>query len=120
MKLNTLTQERLNNYHFNKKNVLKNKNKLTDGEENLLSLTYLTLKICLFLLAIVSSFKIGSLSKVRIDRLKEIQSSYIYEKARFRKLANRFDELLSLKGEQRFMKDQDQMISRDVMRVIWR
>ena len=35
-------------------------------------------------------------------------------------LVNRFDDLISSEGEQRFMKDQDQMISRDIIRVIWR
>ena len=55
-----------------------------------------------------------------MSRLKEIKDSYLYEKDRFQKLTNRFDNLLSPQGQQRFMKDQDQMISRDVMRVIWR
>ena len=50
----------------------------------------------------------------------EIKDSYVYEKDRFKKLTKRFDNLLSHQGQQRFMKDQDQMISRDVMRVIWR
>ena len=55
-----------------------------------------------------------------MSRLKEIKDSYLYEKDRFQKLTNRFDNLLSHHGQQRFMKDQDQMISRDVLRVIWR
>ena len=44
----------------------------------------------------------------------------IYEKLRFNILSNRFDDLLSSEGQQRFMKDQDQIISRDIIRVIWR
>ena len=99
---------------FSKKNIVSKK------EKNLLDSTYLLLKICLFLLAFISLIKIGNITQLRILRLKEIKNSYVYEKDRFKKLTNRFDNLLSQQGQQSFMKDQEQMISRDVMRVIWR
>jgi len=99
---------------FSKKNIVSKK------EKNLLDSTYLLLKICLFLLAFISLIKIGNVTHLRILRLKEIKNSYVYEKDRFIKLTNRFDNLLSQQGQQSFMKDQEQMISRDVMRVIWR
>ena len=76
--------------------------------------------MCFALLTIVSLLKIGYSSKVRLTRLKEIQDSYLDEKTRFKILSSRFDDLFSFEGEQRFMKDQDQMISRDLIRVIWR
>ena len=104
----------LNEDQFFKKNVVSKK------ERNLLATTYLLLKICLFLLAFISLIKIGNTTHLRISRLKEIKNSYLYEKDRFIKLSDRFDDLISHQGQQRFMKDQDQMISRDVMRVIWR
>ena len=78
------------------------------------------MKVCFFLLSIVSLIKIGHSSKVRLTRLREIKESYLYEKSRFEALRRRFDDLISFEGEQRFMKDQDQIISRDIMRVIWR
>ena len=78
------------------------------------------IKLCFSLLALISLFKLGYSSKVRLTRLKEIQDSFSYEKYRFNVLTNRFDDLFSSEGEQRFMKDQDQIISRDVIRVIWR
>ena len=53
-------------------------------------------------------------------RLKEIEDSFSYEKYRFNVLTNKFDNLFSFEGEQSFMKDQDQIISRDIIRVIWR
>ena len=96
------------------------KNIVSKKEKNLLTSIYLLLKICLFLLAFTSLIKIGNITKLRISRLREIKNSYVYEKDRFKKLTNRFDNLLSLHGQQRFMKDQDQMISQDVKRVIWR
>jgi len=103
-----------------KEDEFSNKNIVSKKEKNLLFSTYLLLKICLFLLAFVSLIKIGNITQLRITRLREIKDSYVYEKDRFKKLTNRFDNLISHQGQQRFMKDQDQMISRDIMRVIWR
>ena len=89
-------------------------------KEDFVSSVFLGLKICFSLLAIVSLIKIGYTSKVRLTRLREIKDSYLYEKSRFDVLTRRFDDLISYEGKQRFMKDQDQMISRDIIRVIWR
>ena len=90
------------------------------GQEYFVSYFYLVLKVCFTLLAIVSLLKLGYSSKVRLTRLKEIRKSFLYEKYRYKVLSSRFDNLFSFEGEQRFMKDQDQMISRDIIRVIWR
>ncbi len=78
------------------------------------------LKICLLALAMISLVKVSYISKIRVNRLMEIKNSYFYEKENFTNLSNRFDDLFSLNGEQRFMKDQHQMISRNLRRVIWR
>ena len=92
----------------------------SNEKEDFLSSVYLGFKVCFSLLAVVSLVKIGYSSKVRLTRLKEIKDSYLYEKSRFNNLSRRFDDLISFEGEQRFMKDQDQMISKDIIRVIWR
>ena len=89
-------------------------------QEDFVSSVFLGLKICFFLLSIVSLIKIGYSSKVRLSRLREIKDSYLFEKSRFEVLSSRFDDLISFEGQQRFMKDQDQMISKDIIRVIWR
>ena len=89
-------------------------------QENFVSLFFLIMKICFSLLAIISLIKLGYSSKVRLTRLREIQDSFSYERYRFNVLSSRFDDLYSPEGEQRFMKDQDQIISRDIIRVIWR
>nr|WP_032526845.1 hypothetical protein [Prochlorococcus marinus] len=89
-------------------------------QEHFVSLFFLSLKMCFSLLAIISLIKLGYSSKVRLIRLREIQDSFLYEKNRFNVLTSRFDDLFSSEGEQRFMKDQDQMISRGIIRVIWR
>ena len=89
-------------------------------EEHFVSLVFLIIKVCFSLLAIISLIKLGYSSKLRLSRLREIQESFAYEKYRFNVLSTRFDDLFSPEGEQRFMKDQDQIISRDIIRVIWR
>jgi len=89
-------------------------------QENFVSFFFLIIKICFSLLALISLVKLGYSSKVRLTRLREIQDAFSYEKYRYNDLSSRFDELFSAEGEQRFMKDQDQMISRDIIRVIWR
>ena len=89
-------------------------------QENFVSLVFLIIKICFSLLAIISLMKLGYSSKVRLTRLREIQDSFTYEKYRFNVLTSKFDDLFSSEGEQRFMKDQDQIIYRDIIRVIWR
>ena len=81
---------------------------------------YLWLRFSFFLLAFISLIKVGYTSKVRLTRLREINESYQYEKKRYKALTSRFDDLFSFEGEQRFMKDQDQMIYRGIIRVIWR
>ena len=89
-------------------------------EQDFVFKTILIFKIILFTLSFVSLIKIGYVSKIRITRLREIKNSYLYEMSKFKSLSNRFDNLFSFNGEQRFMKDQDQKISRDILRVIWR
>ncbi len=91
-----------------------------EEQELFVSSVYLVIKVCFSLVAIISLIKLGYSSKVRLTRLKEIQDSFSYEKKRYKSLSRRFDDLFSLEGEQRFMKDQDQIISRDIIRVIWR
>ena len=108
------------NSNFYKKynaTVLKNKQQKM---EKFVPLFFLIVKICFSLLAIISLIKLGYSSKVRLTRLREIQDSFSYERYRFNVLSSRFDDLFSPEGEQRFMKDQDQIISRDIIRVIWR
>ena len=89
-------------------------------QDNFVSLIFLIIKICFSLLAIISLIKLGYSSKVRLTRLREIEESFLYENYRFNVLTVKFDDLFSSEGEQRFMKDQDQIISRDIIRVIWR
>ena len=108
------------NSNFYNKYLVSAFKKKHQKQDNFVSLVFLILKICFSLLALISLIKLGYSSKVRLTRLREIQESFSYENDRYNVLSSRFDDLLSAEGEQRFMKDQDQMISRDIIRVIWR
>ena len=108
------------NSNFYKKYLVSAFIKRQKKQENFVSLVFLIIKICFSVLALISLVKVGYSSKVRLTRLREIQESFSYEKYRFNVLTNKFDDLFSSEGEQRFMKDQDQIISRDIIRVIWR
>ena len=99
---------------------IENKKISNEKQQEIFSSIFLFLKICFFLLGTISLLKIGYISKIRITRLREIKESYKYEKDKYIKLTTRFDALFSLNGQQRFMKDQDQMIAKDRIRVIWR
>ena len=108
------------NSNFYKKYPGSTLKKRQQKQEKFVSLFFIIIKICFSLLAIISLIKLGYSSKVRLTRLREIQDSFAFERSRFEVLTNRFDDLFSPEGEQRFMKDQDQIISRDIIRVIWR
>ncbi len=108
---NSIFKEKYLSFQFKKKQ---------QRQENSVSLVFLIMKICFSVVAIISLIKLGYSSKVRLTRLREIKDSFAYEKYRFNDLASKFDDLFSSEGEQRFMKDQDQMISEDIIRVIWR
>ena len=106
--------------NFYKKNFGDAFKEKQEKQENFVSIVFLVIKICFSLLALISLVKLGYSSKLRLTRLSEIQDSFTQEEYRFNILSSRFDDLFSAEGEQRFMKDQDQMISRDIIRVIWR
>ena len=115
----------MSKFSYKKSNFYKKYNgfafkKKQQTHENFVSLFFLIIKICFSLLALISLVKLGYSSKVRLVRLREIKESFSYEKYRNNVLSSRFDNLFSAEGEQRFMKDQDQIISRDIIRVIWR
>ena len=115
-----MSKSTFKNINFNKSYHSPAFKKDQQKQENLVSFVFLIIKICFSLCAIISLFKLGYNSKLRFTRLREIQDSFSNEKYRYNDLSSRFDDLFSADGEQRFMKDQDQMISRDIIRVIWR
>ena len=115
-----MSESSYKNSNFYKKNISLAFKKKQQKQEKFVSLVFLIIKFCFSFLALISLFKLGYSSKLRLTRLREIQDSFLFETYRYNDFSSRFDDLFSAEGEQRFMKDQDQMISRDIIRVIWR
>ena len=67
-------------------------------QEDFVYLVFLIIKICFSLLAIISLIRLGYSSKVRLNRLREIEDSFLYEKYRFNVLTDKFDDLFSSEG----------------------
>ena len=80
----------------------------------------LILKFGLFILFATSLVNLGLASHQRVNRNLEL--SYLLEKEseKLHKLRLRFDEMFTNGGEQSFFKEQDQWITPNSVRVIWR
>ncbi len=80
----------------------------------------LVLKFGLFIVFATSLINLGLASHQRVNRNLEL--SYLLEKesSKLHKLRLRFDEMFTNGGEQSFFKEQDQWITPNSVRVIWR
>ena len=88
--------------------------------EVLYSYVGLFLKFGLFVVFATSLVNLGLASHQRVNRNLEL--SYLLEKEskKLHKLRLRFDEMFTNGGEQNFFKEQDQWITPNSVRVIWR
>ena len=88
--------------------------------ELLYSYVGLILKFGLLIVFATSLLNLGLASHQRVNRNLEL--SYLLEKEskRLHKLRLRFDEMFTNGGEQTFFKEQDQWITPNSVRVIWR
>ena len=88
--------------------------------ELLYSYVGLTLKFGLLIVFATSLVNLGLASHQRVNRNLEL--SYLLEKEsrKLHKLRLRFDEIFTNGGEQSFFKEQDQWITPNSVRVIWR
>ena len=80
----------------------------------------LFLKLGLLVVFSTSLVNLGLASHQRVNR--NIELSYLLEKEseKLHRLRLRFDEMFSNGGEQSFLKEQDQWITPNSVRVIWR
>ena len=88
--------------------------------ELLYSYVGLILKFGLFVVFATSLVNLGLASHQRLNRNLEL--SYLLEKEskKLHKLRLRFDDMFTNGGEQSFFKEQDQWITPNSVRVIWR
>ena len=94
--------------------------KLEVRRELLYSNVGLILKFGLFFVFATSLVNLGFASHQRVNRNLEL--SYLLEKEsnKLQKLRLRFDQMFTNGGEQSFFKEQDQWITPNSVRVIWR
>ena len=88
--------------------------------ELLYSYVALILKFGLLVVFSTSLVNLGLASHQRVNRNLEL--SYLLEKEseKLLKLKRRFDEMFAIGGEESFLKEQDQWIAPNSVRVIWR
>ena len=80
----------------------------------------LILKFGLLVVFATSLVNLGLASHQRLNRNVELSNLLEKESKKLHKLRLRFDEMFTNGGEQRFLKEQDQWIAPNSVRVIWR
>ena len=80
----------------------------------------LTVKIGLVLMAGVSLVRLASAYQERMDRQGELHAVLQIEQAKLAKARDRFDQLFGVDGEQRLIREQNQWIAPNRLRVVWK
>ena len=88
--------------------------------ELLYSYVGLVLKFGLMIVFATSLVNLGLVSHQRVNRNLELSYLLDKESKKLHKLRLRFDEMFTNGGEQSFYKEQDQWITPNSVRVIWR
>lgn len=91
----------------------------SERQELLCSVIGLGVKLGVTLLAAVSLINLAGAYQQRLDRHGELSAILDIEKAKLRKAQDRFDQLFATDGEQRLIREQDQWIAPDRLRVVW-
>ena len=114
----------LGNLKKKKKEVIIDKAVNIQRREDNIELIYcslaLVMKIGLFTIMSSSLIKLSFASHQRIQKNFELSRVLKYESIKLEKLRLKFDEIFSIGGAQRIIEDQDQLISPNSVRVIWR
>ncbi|WP_233133039.1 MULTISPECIES: hypothetical protein [unclassified Synechococcus] len=79
----------------------------------------LAVKLGFGLLASVSLVHLAGAYQQRLDSHGEISAILDIEKNKLRKVQQRFDQLFSKDGEQRLIREQDQWIAPNRLRIVW-
>ena len=88
--------------------------------ELIYSLIGLFMKLGLLVIASASLVKLGISSHQRVGRYSELSSVLDIESVKLIRLQERFDRFFTIGGETRLMDENDQWISPNRIRVIWR
>jgi hypothetical protein len=88
-------------------------------QEFICSVIGLSLKGGLAVLACVSLIRLGGAYQQRLDRYGEVSAVHDIQAAKLLKARTRFDSLFATGGEQKLLKEQDQWIAPNRLRVVW-
>lgn len=83
------------------------------------SLISLTVKLGLVVMAAVSLVRLAGAYQERMDRQGELSAVLQLEQAKLAKARDRFDTLFQVEGAQQLMREQDQWIAPNRLRVVW-
>ncbi len=90
-----------------------------ERRELLCSLIGLTVKCSLALLAGVSLVRLAGAYQERMERQGELAAVLDLEQAKLARARERFDRLFGTDGEQRLIREQNQWIAPNRLRVVW-
>ena len=91
----------------------------SERQELLCSVIGLALKIGLVVVAGVSLLRLASAYQERMERQGELAAVLDLERAKLSKARERFDHLFMVEGEQRLIREQNQWIAPNRLRVVW-
>ncbi len=90
-----------------------------ERRELVCSVIGLTVKCSLALLAGVSLLRLAGAYQERMDRQGELAAVLDLEQAKLARARDRFDRLFGTDGEQRLIREQNQWIAPNRLRVVW-
>jgi hypothetical protein len=91
-----------------------------EQQELLCSLIGLVVKLGLVMVAGVSLLRLAGAYQERMERQGELAAVLDLEQAKLTKARERFDQLFSVEGEQRLIREQSQWIAPNRLRVVWK
>ena len=91
----------------------------SERQELLCSVIGLALKVGLVVVAGVSLVRLATAYQERMERQGELAAVLDLERAKLSKARERFDHLFMVEGEQRLIREQNQWIAPNRLRVVW-
>ena len=90
-----------------------------ERQELICSVIGLALQVGLVVVAGVSLVRLASAYQERMERQGELSAVLGLERAKLSKARERFDHLFMVEGEQRLIREQNQWIAPNRLRVVW-
>lgn len=92
----------------------------SERRELICSLIGLTVKLTLVVVAGTSLVRLAGAYRERMDRQGELAAVLQIEEGKLARARERFDALFTVEGEQRLIREQNQWIAPNRLRVVWK